>query len=64
MFLCIFFWEENGYNQATFFLEYFGCSIGEIMTFFVNIEFKYKGISQKNEKTQIDIILKTFLLCL
>ena len=62
MFLCIFFWEENGYNQATFFLEYFGCSIGEIMTFFVNIEFKYKGISHKKRKNPNRHYFKDFFI--
>ena len=46
------YWEkygDYGYNQAEFYLEYFGCSIGEILTVLVRV-FIYRGDSKNIEK--------------
>ena len=40
---------DYGYNQAEFYLEYFGCSIGEILTVLVRA-FIYRGNSKNIEK--------------
>ena len=38
-------------NMATLFFEYLSLAIGEIMTFFISIAFKYKRVSYKKKKT-------------
>ena len=44
-----FYWEENGCDQVTFFIEYFGCALGETMNFFIGAIFRYRRL-KRNKK--------------
>ena len=56
----LFYWEANRYNYASYYIEYLGCSIGEMTTFFIGILFKYHGISKKSKNELEPKYLKNY----
>ena len=48
-----FYYFYNEYNVAIMFLEHFGFSFGEMMTYFIAYSFKYQSTLEKKKKKSL-----------
>ena len=58
------FWHYYDYNDATFFIENFGTSIGQILSYFLSLLFRYRKSSRKKKKVHNKKYIKNYLILL
>ena len=59
-----FFYFYNEYNEVTMYLEHFGFSVGQMMTYFIIYAFKYHRVSVKKKKKSLISSIKDYFFLL